>query len=79
MSKKEKREDRIRNNPQNVSLGDFEALINQYGRIKKGGKHRQAVIGNRVFSYKRTNPILPPYVEKILEIIDNLKQNQNKE
>jgi len=73
MSKKEKREIRIRNSPRNSSLEDFEALINQYGKINEGAKHPQAVIGNRVFPYKRTNPVLYPYVEKILEIIDNLK------
>lgn len=73
MSKKEKREIRIRNNPRNCSLGDFEALINQYGKINEGKKHPQAVIGNRVFPYKRTNPVRYPYVEKILEIIDGLK------
>lgn len=36
MTKREKREARIRDNTNNVSLEDFEALINQYGRIKKG-------------------------------------------
>jgi len=73
MSRKEKREIRIRNSPRSCSLEDFESLINQYGKINEGKKHPQAVIGNRVFSYKRTNPVLCPYVEKILEIIDNLK------
>ena len=73
MSKKEKRDIRIRNNPQNSSLEDFEALINQYGKINEGAKHPHAVIGNRVFSYKRVNPVPYPYVDKILEIIDNLK------
>jgi len=73
MRKKAKRETRIRNNPYNVSLKDFETLINQYGKINEGAKHPQAVIGIRVFPYKRTNPVLYPYVEKILEIIDNLK------
>ena len=73
MSKKEKREIRIRNNPWNCSLVDFEALINQYGEVKEGSKHPQAIIGNRVFVYKRTNPVHYPYVEKILELIDRLK------
>lgn len=74
MSKKEKREDRIRANTSNVSLEDFEALINQYGYIREGGKHPKAVIGNQIFPYKRTNPVLPPYVDDILEIIDSLKK-----
>lgn len=70
MTRKEKLEARIRNNPRNVSLSDFEALIRQYGRIKEGGNHPQAIIGVRVFAYKRTNPVLTPYVTKILELID---------
>lgn len=74
MSKAEKREQRIRENPCNVSLEDFEALINQYGYIKFGGSHPKAIIGNVMFPYKRTNPVKPPYVEGILEIIDKLNK-----
>ena len=72
MPRREKREAKIRQNPNNVSLADFEWLINRYGKIREGSKHPQAVIGNRVFPYRRTNPVYPPYVEKILEIIDSL-------
>lgn len=79
MSKKDKREARIRKNPSNVSLDDFENLINQYGYIKSGGKHPQAIIGRRVFAYKRTNPVLFPYVDRILEIIDSKKQRKKRE
>ena len=46
MSKKEKLEVKIRNNPRNVSLKDFESLICRYGEIKEGGSHPQAIIGN---------------------------------
>jgi len=74
MSKREKREEAIRNDRANVSLEDFEALIKQYGQIKEGAKHPKAIIGKRVFPYKRTNPVHRPYVDKILEIIDSLKQ-----
>ena len=71
MSKKEKLEAIIRNNPRNVSLKDFESLIWQYGEIKEGGSHPLAIIGGkRVFAYKRTNPVLTSYVTKILELID---------
>jgi hypothetical protein len=73
MSKREKREDLIRNNTSNVSLEDFEALIKQYGRIKEGAKHPKAIIGNDVLPYKRTNPVHRPYVVDLLEIIDNLE------
>jgi len=75
MSSREKREQRIRSNPANVSLEDFESLINQYGYIRQGSKHPQAVIGHRVFPYKRTNPVDGPFVKKILEIIDNIVNN----
>jgi hypothetical protein len=70
MGKAEKREQKNRGN---VSLEDFEALINQYGHIKFGGSHPKAIVGNIMFPYKRTNPVKPPYVEGILEIIDELK------
>jgi hypothetical protein len=74
MSKSEKREQRIRENIKNVSLEDFEALINRYGCIKEGGIHPKAIIGNIMFPYKRENPVKPAYLKGILEIIDNLKK-----
>jgi hypothetical protein len=74
LAKREKREEKLRNNPNNVSLADFEWLISKHGYIKEGSKHPQAVIGNRSFPYTRTSPIRTPYVEKLLEIIDS----QNK-
>ncbi len=73
MGKADKKEQRIRENVNNVSLDDFEALINKYGFIKMGSNHPKAIIGNIMFPYKRENPIKPVYVKGILEIIDNLK------
>jgi hypothetical protein len=73
MSKADKREQRIRENVNNVSLDDFEALINKYGFIKMGSNHPKAIIGNTMFPYKRENPVKPAYVKGILEIIDSLK------
>jgi hypothetical protein len=73
MSKKEKRELKIRENLKSVSLTDFEWLINQYGHIKEGGNHPKAKIGKMTYPYKRENPVKQAYVEGILEIIDNLK------
>jgi hypothetical protein len=73
LSKAEKREQKIRENMTNVSLEDFEALINQYGNIKFGGSHPKAKIGNTTYPYKRENPVKPAYVEGILGIIDRLK------
>jgi len=72
MSKKEKREQRIRNNPANVSTDEFEALIRRYGHIEEGSKHPKAVIGKDVFSYQRTNPMHRPYVVYLLDAIDML-------
>ena len=73
MSTKEKRELKIRENPSNVSLEDFEALINHYGYIKEGGSHPKAKIGNTTYPYKSENPVKQAYVKGILEVIDNLK------
>ena len=74
MSKKEKLEAKIRNNPRNVSLKEFESLICQYGEIREGGSHPQAIIGKGVISYKRTNPIRSPYVALVLYLIDALNK-----
>ena len=72
MSKKEKLETRIRNNPKNVSLDEFESLVNKYGHIHMGDKHAKARIGNFTLTYKRVNPLPPEYVIDLLEIIDRL-------
>ena len=72
MSKKEKLEAKIRNNPRNVSLADFESLVRIYGYITEGTKHPLATIGTRTFPYKRTNPMLTPYVTKMIELISHL-------
>ena len=72
MSKKEKLEARIRRNPRNVSLDDFETLILQYGRIEPGSKHSKARIGSTTLTYKRVNPMPPEYVSDLLDIINSL-------
>lgn len=72
MSKREKLEVKIRNNPRNVSLDEFESLVNQYGYIEMGGKHAKARIGTATLTYKRVSPIPPEYVIDLLEIIDIL-------
>ena len=73
MSKKEKLEARIRNNPRSVSLSDFESLVNEYGHIEPGGKHAKARLGDATMTYKRVNPMPPEYVTDLLEIINTLK------
>jgi len=72
MSKLEKLEQKIRANPRNVSLEDFEKLINQYGYIKQGGKHPLARIGNCTMPYKRENPVKTCYITELLRIIGEL-------
>jgi len=74
MSRKEKLEQRIRNNPINVSLEDFEALIRVYGFIKEHGNHPKARIGNQTMPYKRKNPLNPSYVKDLLQMIDSLQR-----
>lgn len=70
MSKREKREEKIRRTPANVSLEDFEAIINHYGYIEAGAKHHKAVIGDYSMTYKRENPVKPVYVKQLLKFID---------
>jgi hypothetical protein len=70
MSKKSKREQKIRNNTRGVSLDDFEALAKVYGRIEMGSKHGKAIIGKATLTYKRVNPMPYIYVEDLLKIID---------
>ncbi len=72
MSKKEKLEVKIRNNPKNVSLDEFETLASKYGHIEMGGKHAKVRIGNVTLTYKRVNPIPTEYVTDLLEIIDTI-------
>ena len=72
MSKLEKLGQKIRTNPRNVSLEDFEKFINQYGYIKQGRKHPLARIGNCTMSYKRENPVKTCYVTELLRIISEL-------
>lgn len=72
MSKREKLETRIRNNPKNVSLDEFETLVNIHGRVDMGSKHAKARIAQYTLTYKRVNPIPMEYIIDLLEIIDSL-------
>ena len=64
--------DKIRRNSKNVSLHDFEALINNYGSIEIGSKHPKAIVGIFTMPYKRENPVKACYVKDLIEIIDSL-------
>ncbi|MCJ7425579.1 MAG: hypothetical protein MUO17_00270 [Dehalococcoidales bacterium] len=72
MSRKQKLLDKVRRNIRNVSLGDFEALINAYGYIEEGGKHPKAIIESYTMPYKREKRIQSCYVKDLLDIIDSL-------
>ena len=74
MAKQDKRELRIRHNPRNVSLEDFESLIKRYGEIIDGHSHPKAYIANHIYPYKRENPVKGHYVDQILRFIDELKE-----
>jgi len=71
LSKKSKLLERIRRDPRNVSLEDFESLINIYGYIETGGKHPKAIIGNHTMTYARENPVKSCYVKELITIIDS--------
>lgn len=73
MTKKDRREQRIRKNPANVSLVEFEALIKRYGEIVEGGSHPKAHINRHFYPYKRTNPVHAHYVRDILGLIDEME------
>lgn len=72
MSQKEKLLAKIRKSSKNVSLNDFEALINGYGYIEEGAKHPKAIMGPYTLPYKRENPVKSCYVKELLEVIDSL-------
>ena len=72
MARKEKLLDKIRRSVRNVSLRDFEALINDYGYIEEGSKHPKAIIGIHTMPYKRETPVKSCYVKELLEIIDSI-------
>ncbi len=72
MTGKKKLLERVRRNARNVSLEDFESLINTYGYIETGGKHPKAIIGKYTMPYKRENPVRSCYVKELITIIDSL-------
>jgi hypothetical protein len=71
MTKSRKRLDKVKQNPRNVPLGDFEALARLYGTIKEGTKHpRVAITGQPSIPYKRESPVKKCYVDELLEAIE---------
>lgn len=74
MPRGSRREQKIRDNPTNVSLTEFEALIKKYGEIVTGGSHPKAHINNHYYPYKRHNPVNAHYVRGVLRLIDEMKE-----
>ena len=74
MTKKDRREQKIRENTQNVSLTEFESLIKKYGEIVKGGSHPKAHINKHYYPYKRHNPVNAHYVKGVLRLIDEMEE-----
>ncbi|MGD0352075.1 MAG: hypothetical protein ABSB38_01025 [Dehalococcoidia bacterium] len=72
MEKKNKLLAKLRRNPRNTSLKDFESMINKYGYIEEGAKHPKAIIGKCMMPYKRESTIKSCYVTELLDIIDSL-------
>lgn len=72
MPKQDKLLARLRGNPRNVALRDFEALINAFGHTEEGGRHPKAIIGDCTMPYRRENPVKVCYVKELLDIIANL-------
>ena len=72
MVKKTKLQEKVRKKVRNVSLHDFETLINEHGHIEEGGKHPKAILDIYTLPYKRENPVKSCYVKELLEIIDSL-------
>jgi len=79
MSKSEKRLSRIRQNPENTSLEDFESLARQYGSIKEGTKHPRIILGGHPsIPYKRESPVKKCYVDELLEAIVNCEKQSTE-
>ena len=70
MTRGERSLEAIRENPGNVALRDFEALVKRYCSIEEGAKHPRAVIGVRTMPYKRASLVKSCYVRELLEIIE---------
>ena len=73
MTRGERSLEAIRENPGNVALHDFEALIRRYGTIEEGVNHPKAIIGARTMPYKKASSVKSCYVKELLEIIREVK------
>ena len=85
MSRRQKRLERIRRNPNNVSLADLRSVLEDYGfehRRTSGSHYTFAyVLGGvtRLFTVPFRRPIKPIYVRQALHIIDQIAQEQGED
>ncbi len=85
MSKREKRLQKLRQNPQNVSMDELEQVLNDYGiyRDHATGSHhifRYNLNGKRnALSIPYARPIKSKYVKDAIDIIDQVREEENNE
>ena len=85
MTKREKRLQKIRQNPNNVSMDDLEQVLNDYGIYldhATGSHHifRYNLKGKRnALSIPYAKPIKSKYVKDVINIIDQVKEEENDE
>jgi len=85
MTKRQKRFQRLRQNPKNVSFEQIKQVLEDYGfeHIRTSGSHHTfiAVIGERnwrlTIPFQR--PIKVPYVKQAIDAIDEISQLQAEE
>jgi predicted RNA binding protein YcfA (HicA-like mRNA interferase family) len=85
MSKREKRLQRIKQNPKNVSFDDLRALLEDYGFVleRSSGSHHsfKAEMGGEsvlfVVPYRR--PVKPIYVKEALMLIEEIEAQRTSE
>lgn len=82
MSKREKRLERIRQNPNSVSLDDLRRVLEDFGfeHRNTSGSHFtfSYTIGSetKLFTVPFNRPIKPIYVKQALKLIDRMIQEQ---
>lgn len=85
MSKRKKRLERIRQNPNNVSLDDLRRVLEDYGL-----EYRQTVGSHYTFSYILNGesklfvvpfrrPLKPVYVKRAIKLIDQIIEGQGED
>jgi len=85
MSKRKKRLDRIRQNPNNVSLEDLRLVLEDYGFEYKQtvGSHYTYTVNiggqRKLFVVPYRRPVKPIYVRRALKLIDQIIEEQSED